>query len=633
MERLKRAGVKFTSWGAAGPDFMLAHNRAMIEVKRDESVSLVTEAYNELFARTQGRFSPSNAAWVGVITPTTVRIWWNSHGRYAPVDKPDVVFTATEVRQVVDYFKKSTPAPKLPLDANLEPVVSLIYSGACPDPWNAIIALLHLHKPATITNGCIFFGAGTPDERQLVVSPAAREFIERELINKYAVSNPKGVRTHLRHCWSRYQPDSKKMGLGKYYTPEHLVRAVRLLLEWVLEAHPKAYVADLAAGCGAFLSGFQDYRILGRDIDPNAVAILQEMGFENISQDNSLAQISRGKLGLRAGADLICVGNPPWNDTSSLNKRYSTDKKEPLNLEIDPDVKRKDLGISFLRAYAKLEPTAICVLHPLSYLIKPTNFRSLGDFSMHYRLMDAFLFSSAEFGEAIHGKTAFPVVGALYEPGRMDFQHIRNFVFRTWETRGGRFEATGDSLLLSNIITIDDGRIRKYPPTRGMAKRADTGLYLYNIRDTNSLLTSGAITVNTDENRVPIQSADLWKYCYLNCMKRYFGNSYIFGNLSPIYDPEDFRQEWFQDACVIDTIMNQQHLAPFTRGTKGTMVATLQIINDARRKAKAPNLLPDGVPNFYQAFVGFWDAGEATQDVLMEWWTAYFEGLRASMLG
>lgn len=51
--------------------------------------------------------------------------------------------------------------------------------------------------------------------------------------------------------------------------------------------------------------------------------------------------MSREKYGLTENDKLVVVGNPPWNDTSSLNKRYGTNKKDEAGREMDSDIKHQ----------------------------------------------------------------------------------------------------------------------------------------------------------------------------------------------------------------------------------------------------------------------------------------------------
>jgi len=75
--------------------------------------------------------------------------------------------------------------------------------------------------------------------------------------------------------------------------------------------------------------------------------------------------------------ELIIIWNPPYNDTTSIIRSNIKNN----NLKMDIDIKTRDYGISFLLSYNKLNADIICVLHPLSYLIKKLNFNLLKDFT------------------------------------------------------------------------------------------------------------------------------------------------------------------------------------------------------------------------------------------------------------
>jgi hypothetical protein len=635
---LREEGIPARTWGSAGPDFLLTENGAIIETKREDSKNAVRSAYREILRRRGHRqFDPSLAPFICVITPGQIYVWRNrGGGEFAPPQEPDVVFGAEDKQQFIKFVRSHDPQAHLFLDRHIGDVLRLVYSRRCPNPLAALIYLLNLHKePVIFTRESVIFAPGTQDERTINTDAETQQFLKRE-IDRYRVLDPASVRSHIRHQWSRYQPDDKKAALGKYYTPQHLVRLVRRMIEPHLAQNPDARVADLAAGCGAFLAEFEDCHIIGRDIDPDAVLILREMGYPraHLAENNSLKNVARSRLGIDDATELFIVGNPPYNDTTSLNRRYSTDKKASLKIERDPDLASKDMGIAFLRAYAKLKPRAICVLHPLSYLIKRKNFEELSrpfadetnSFTNQYRLESAAVFSSAEFGSAVEGATRFPIVAALYVRGKMDYNEIKRFPFPIFEGEG-RFADSGRRLVVENVCTID-GHIRKYPPSAGMLKVSNIGIYQYNIRDTNSLLTSGALSTNTDENRIPVQFDQLWQYGYLNCYKRYFGRHFIFGNLSPLFDPVDADDEEFRDRCIIDTIVHNQHLWPFDRKNGSSFIIERFLLNDFRRKAKGA---AKNGSNLYAAFITFWLEGVWRFD-LAGYFQGYFAKLREQSL-
>ena len=118
------------------------------------------------------------------------------------------------------------------------------------------------------------------------------------------------------------------------------------------------------------------------------------------------------------------IGNPPYNDITSEFR--SGEKGENI---CDEDLRDRDLGVSFLRSYNKLKADMVCILHPLSYLIKEANFKRLREFRENYKLTKAEIFSSALFSGTGFGK--FPIIVALYERNisGMDFNYIRGFGF------------------------------------------------------------------------------------------------------------------------------------------------------------------------------------------------------------
>ena len=171
------------------------------------------------------------------------------------------------------------------------------------------------------------------------------------------------------------------------------------------------YIIDSACGYGDFLKNCGQAITIGCDIDETAIDVAKKNNHKvRFFQTNALRNVSRTKFGIPQQSELIVVGNPPYNDKTSLIRHSIKD----IDFDIDEDIASRDLGISFLRSYNKLEADLICVLHPLSYLIKPTNFRLLKEFTANYRLIEGLLISSWEFPESAK-HTPFPIVLALYQ--------------------------------------------------------------------------------------------------------------------------------------------------------------------------------------------------------------------------
>ncbi len=486
---------------------------------------------------------------------------------------------------------------------------------------DAVLILLYMDKPYTAEDGCLTFHANGNDK---VVIPARDAEAAKRVLDEIAsehAARALDIRNYVKHNFSLLLEDHRKSSLGKYYTPEHLVDLVHGLVKPYVRQD--SYVLDLAAGSGAFLDPFKRERVIAADIDRVAVLILKALGFENARHDNSLVNTSRAKYSMKESDHIIVVGNPPYNDVTSRNKKFGRFAKKNTGVEMDEDVRTSDLGMSFLRAFNKLKADVICVLHPLSYLIKETNFSNkLGEFRNNYVLKRAVVFSSREFADT--RQTPFPVVAALYQRHMigMDYDYIRNFEFEVLHDKR-RF-------ILARVETID-GYIRKYPPVKkDKNKKSDIGLYMHNIRDINSLITIGYLTEKEDFDRhATVNYAELYKYAYLNCMRRYFVKDFKFGNLSPIVDRHELESNRFlQDAFVIDTIINNQKLSVFDVENKNGIVYAKNLVEEYGRKRKEHIGME---PDIYGMFAKFVSSGSADITPLKQFITQYFERLKSKM--
>jgi hypothetical protein len=629
--------------GVAGPDILIKNTNGLIEIKPKDSQ--FRSAYTHLMECKNEEFAPEKSPYIVVITDKRARVWMRHDDKFASVENPDFVFELPDQEtSLVRFLVQEGPDYRLHLEDSISSVLSLIYGGetVCPDVNAAVLCILNAHRPYTVarSNG-IIFDAGKEDELAVECSPEAAHFIVERILRRYRVNDQTVVHEHLRHQWSHYQADTKKSSLGKYYTPAHMVIDAKAMIDDFLDANPGCVIADLAAGCGAFLSAFNDRTIIGRDIDAEAVLILKSMGYVNVKVDNSLVKVSRGKLGLTDDDCLVIVGNPPWNDQTSKNKRVGSNGKITVDTEIDPDIATNDFGICFMRAIGKLRPQVVCIIHPLSYLTKEANVRQMKPFLDQYTLNAVKVVSSAEFGKSITSTTPFPVVIARYDlGGGTSWDDLKDFAFHIYgfNDAENRFRHTGEVLTLNKLTTTDHGdRIRKYPPGKSQDKTSDINVYQYNFRDANSVMASANISNKTNgKDYVPVMFAELYKYAYINVFKRHFGKSFVFGNISPLVRDCDLAAEWFRDACQIDMIMNNQGIDAFRRGNLHGAVAKVHgtrcLLNEFRRKASSPNL-PEGMPNFYLAFMRFWEHGEDdNRFALKEWFTRYFADLRREFL-
>ena len=334
---------------------------------------------------------------------------------------------------------------------------------------------------------------------------------------------------------------------GSYYTPGSIVDLVYGLLKKNILDLSRHLIVDTSCGYGSFLNlpGLES-KTIGADLDPTALKEAAHFAPNaKLFQHNSLAGVSRAQFGL-ADEKLIIVGNPPYNDRTSLI-RHSL-KKDVC--EMDPDLRHRDLGLSFLLSYNKLKADYICVLHPLSYLIKKANFESLGPFKYHYKLKDGLVISSGEFS-ATSKTTRFPILIALYQrtPEGMTYNFIRRHSFETKEGRGfslDRFDELG-------------WFAAKYPNQK--SQRLDkTAAFFWTLRDINALKRSRTFLEKEVPNssiRVPVER--LPYYCYADVFKDHLRRiPYYFGNCDILLDHDEF--EKIKDAFVAVSLEKYQFL-------------------------------------------------------------------------
>ena len=328
---------------------------------------------------------------------------------------------------------------------------------------------------------------------------------------------------------AEHLPKYKKVQLGGYYTPEKLVtRVYNSIQPYLLSNKKNVVIFDSAGGCGAFLVNISknDYRIA--DCDDEACAFLrQRFDTNKVFRTNSLIEVHRGKYSIPPTVFLIIIGNPPYNDITSEFR--NGEKGEIL---CDEDLHDRDLGVSFLRSYNKLNADIVCVLHPLSYLIKEANFKRLRDFRDNYRLIKGEIFSSALFSGT--GFSPFPILVALYERNAegMAFDYIRSFRFNILDS--------DKTFVLSNFKTTD-GYINKYPPRKNDIKKSPIGLYYYTFRDLNSLKKNASFITKEHPNGIVVTLENFYKYSYLYSLKSLFKpeDAWLYGNLSPLVRIED----------------------------------------------------------------------------------------------
>ena len=287
------------------------------------------------------------------------------------------------------------------------------------------------------------------------------------------------------------------VNLGSYYTSPKLVNlAFELLKNHTKDKFKNYTLLDNSCGYGEFIKYDTSNKKVAGDIDEAAVVRLE---IRRKYVVNALNKTSRANYGIKDDEKLIIVGNPPYNDVTSQIKRGVKSR----NFIIDDELKTRDLGISFLRSYVKLYPDYICVLHPLSYLVKPSNFKLLGNFTAQYKLIDGIVISSRYFTNGIE----FPIIIALYESGDMSFDYIKDFNFKVED---GAVFKLNDFDFIGNYLS-------KYPKK----EVKNPAGYFYTMRDINALKRNKTFLAEKSANAITIEHKELPYYHYVNLFKKY----------------------------------------------------------------------------------------------------------------
>lgn len=329
---------------------------------------------------------------------------------------------------------------------------------------------------------------------------------------------------------------SKKeiVNYGSFYTPDILIEHIYDLINNNIDINSlhDYCLLDNSCGTGNLLSlKYSFKKIIGTDIDETAIYLAKNrFKQKNISffHLNALENIDRNKYNITDGEKLFIIGNPPYNDRTSIIQNYL--KKYNI-YNINPKVEHRDLGISFLLSYYYLQADYVCVLHPLSYLIKKTNFNGLGVFKDNYVLIDGIVISSQIF--CPDSLSYFPIIIALYKKDKqgMDYDYIWQYNFKT---------SDNSSFSLKNYDFINK-YIDKYP-NKNKINIANTVAKFYTMRDINALKRSRTFIQDDCSNAVYITESKYSLYCYVDVFKKYIDKlPYYFGNFDVFIDYNKFK--------------------------------------------------------------------------------------------
>jgi hypothetical protein len=314
----------------------------------------------------------------------------------------------------------------------------------------------------------------------------------------------------------------EQVNLGSYYTKPKLVLKVYDLLRKHISNFDEYTIVDNSCGYGSFLDFDISNKKIGADIDKVALEKVKSNAI--LIEHNSLAKINRHSYNISDTEKIIMVGNPPYNDTTSIIRNKVKQEQKETNA-----IKTRDLGMSFLLSYNILNADFICVLHPLSYLIKKTNFNTLYEFTKNYKLLDCEIISSQEFTDKTSA-TFFPIAIALYCKGQMTYNFIENYDFNVGNKK----------FILKELVSVGNF-ISKYPNQK-FVQEEDAITKFYTMRDINALKRSKTFVEATTDNTIFVQRSKLDYYCYVDVFKKFIPHvPYYFGNCDVMIDNDKFQ--------------------------------------------------------------------------------------------
>ncbi len=342
------------------------------------------------------------------------------------------------------------------------------------------------------------------------------------ITTKHKQQDKNNIFTNQRHL--RYRD---KINLGAFYTPQEHVNIVWNKIQPFLNS--KSVVLDSSCGYGNFFNYEVICQKKANDIDLTAVHYTKKF-FPDIEifNKNALLNVNGDMFNISKDDDLIIIGNPPYNDTTSIIRNGIKED----TLKMDYDIKTRDYGMSFLLSYAKLNANIICVLHPLSYLIKRANFNLLKKFTNNYKLIDSVIIDSATFKETSKG-ISFPIIIALYKKDNygMNYSYIQNYKFKT----------INNKIFSLNDFDFMPNYINKYPLKNITPKEND--ILFWTMRDINALKRNRTFVHDFGYNTIIIDKNKLDYYIYVDVFKQFsYLIPYYFGNLDVFINDNLFQE-------------------------------------------------------------------------------------------
>lgn len=326
---------------------------------------------------------------------------------------------------------------------------------------------------------------------------------------------------------------------GCFYTPQKFVNNLIDKIKKNVSNYKEFTFLDSSSGYGSFLQSLVGLKTIGCDIDAKAVQIAKTKDTQsNYFCLNTLCNFSRKAISIKEKDKLIIIGNPPYNDTTSKVKQ---ELKRENPCQIDFDLKTRDLGISFMLSYNKIEADYVAILHPLSYMIKKANYELLKPFYNNYKLIDHSIINSQDFSMTSKTK-GFPIIIALYKRDNkgLSYNEIEKLEFKTIDNQS--FNLKIDSI--KNYISKYPSKYKKYK---------DNDILFFTMRDINALNRSRTFIQEYSANSIIIDKNKISYYCYVDVFKRYIDKlPYYFGNCDVFIDNEEFQK--IKDIFITNSI-------------------------------------------------------------------------------
>ena len=200
---------------------------------------------------------------------------------------------------------------------------------------------------------------------------------------------------------------------------------------------------------------------------------------------------------------------------------------------------------------------------------------------------------------------------------------------------------TNSKFTLTSVVQADHKLIHQTVTSKDKDSSSDIHLYHYNFRDINSLNKANFKNEYYRElhrdSMVVVNFEELWKYCYVNCVKKFLipllpeDNNYILGNLNPIIDLDLIESEpnYWKDLFISASILKNIHrIEIFNTKYENNILTSKFLLNDFRRRENSDFFIKHPEKNFYSHFLNFIEYGdERDKDFVCDLVIDYFKNL------